>query len=146
MPNTASGTGILGQMQEFYAQEYNRGMPMVVDSSFAEEITAPESAVIAVPRGSLRSIDPPTVNAGETISIPFLNGSNARIQADGEFIWTTETGENIPISKLEDSHLYNIIRMLSRNMVGEEKDSQTYIRNERTLILMREERDKRNDR
>lgn len=63
--------------------------------------------------------------------------------ASDEFTWTTEDGQIIPISKLEDSHLANIIKMLSRNMVGLDEHSSTYQRNESTLIRMRIERDRR---
>lgn len=66
--------------------------------------------------------------------------------APNEFVWTSEDGRQTTISKLEDSHLANIMKMLSRNMVGIPKDSGQYTEHERILKLMRAERDKRSER
>lgn len=138
MPNIDDFPPLQAYQQEY--EEMTVARPTLVTPGLAREIERMSSrpgSVFPIPEGSLRDM-------GETVSIPFVDGSNARIEETGEFVWTSQDGTTTPISKLEDSHLANIIKLLSRNMIGLDEKSRQYQRNESTLILMRAERDKRN--
>lgn len=89
------------------------------------------------------------MSAGSVLEFPdfqtvFVDPRPTQPTQPPEFIWTTQDGNQIPISRIEDGHLLNIIKMLSKNMIGISKSSGAYQNNEHTLELMRAERDKRN--
>lgn len=141
MPHTTTTSG--ATPASLWATQYEDMItprPMVISSDMAEEIeniTSAPGAVYPIPEGAISSY-------GESVEIPNMRDMMVESQQTDEFIWTTESGDRVPISKLEDDHLANIIKMLSRNMIGLDEKSRQYQRNESTLILMRAERDKRN--
>lgn len=49
-----------------------------------------------------------------------------RKRNSGQIIWTTKSGEEIPINQMSDTHLYNAINMLGRKQLQAELTEEYY--------------------